>query len=326
MRPTIAACLTAGLVLPPPACRRHTAPVCQFNLPDFLQPKEDSPSPPEPKKDAGNPFTKFIDSFTPVEVDREGNVVPPPPPPPPVPPGEEPDVAEKLFSFFFGAPQEGEVAGLARTAGAPDTYPATKTEFAEPVAGDGAEETLLRPLLKNTNLEFLKLRKAYDSSRDGWSAEKWHSKVDKTGPCIVVAKTKGGALCGGYAPKGFAGYGEYRGSIAAFLFTWPDGDTSKAAIKLQKVGGAGLATIDMPETGPRFGSDGLVINMDRGSERKAVSKLGPYYEAMPGGVRSVFATADDWKACELTGLRTYVGVWPEGERIPFDGAIPFAIE
>ena len=45
-----------------------------------------------------------------------------------------------------------------------------------------------------------------------------------------------------------AGYGENRGSIAAFLFTWPDGDTSQPVIKLQKVGGAGLATIDMPET------------------------------------------------------------------------------
>ena len=98
------------------------------------------------------------------------------------------------------------------------------------------------------------------------------------------------------------------------------------AIKLQKIGGAGLATIDMPETGPRFGSDGLVISMDARSERMATSKLGPYYEAMPGGVRSVFAPSDDWKACKLTELRTYVGVWPEGERIPFSGAIPFAIE
>ena len=28
------------------------------------------------------------------------------------------------------------------------------------------------------------------------------------------------------APPGYAGYGEYRGSIAAFLFTWLDGDIS----------------------------------------------------------------------------------------------------
>ena len=66
--------------------------------------------------------------------------------------------------------------------------------------------------------------------------------------------------------------------------------------------------------------------MDPGRERMATSKLGPYYEAMPGGGRSVFAPTDDWKACELTELKVYVGVWPEGERIPFAGAIPFAIE
>ena len=349
-----------GLVLPPQHAPRHAPPVCQFKmpeLPDFsdLLPKEESqpsppppapaekksgsgnpfssfldsldkPPPPKPKgSDGGNPFSKFMDAFTPVEVDREGNVVEPPPAPPPSY-GDDPDVGEKLFGFFFGRPEEGEVAGLARTAGAPDTYPATKTEFAAPVAGDGTEEALLRPLLKNTNLEFLPLRKAYDAKRDGWTAAKWHAKVDKTGPCLVVAKTRGGALVGGYAPKGFAGFGEYRGSIAAFLFSWPDGNTNAPAIKLQKVGGAGLATIDEPETGPRFGSDGFVVSMNPGRERYATSKLGPYYEAMPGGVRSIFATSDDWKATELTELRTYVGVWPEGERIPFAGAIPFAIE
>jgi len=243
----------------------------------------------------------------------------------------EKDVGERLYDFFFGAPVQGEVAGLARTAGAPDTYPATKTEFADGVDGDSDEVQVLRPMLKNTNLEFLPLRLAYDSGRDGWGASKWHAKVDKTGPCLVVAKTKGGAYCGGYAPKGFAGYGENRGSIAAFLFTWADGDTATPVVKLQKIGGAGLATIDMPETGPRFGSDGFVVRMDPGSERAATAKLGPYYEAMPGGVRSIFATGEGTKmqgavTTELTMLRTYVGVWPEGERIPFAGAIPFAIE
>eukprot|EP00965_Chrysotila_dentata_P228134 6196424-Pleurochrysis_carterae.AAC.2 len=113
----------------------------------------------------------------------------------------EPDFIEKLFGVFFGAPQEGEVAGLARTASAPDTYPATKTEFADPVEGDIEEATILRPLLKNTNLEYLPLRLAYDANRDGWRAADFHEKVDKTGPCIVVCETEGGAVCGGYAPK-----------------------------------------------------------------------------------------------------------------------------
>ena len=85
------------------------------------------------------------------------------------------------------------------------------------------------------------------------------------------------------------------------------------------------------KTGPRFGSDGFVCLMNPGNERRATSKLGPFCEAMPGGVRSIFATAEGEKmqgaqVTELRELRTYVGVWPEGERIPFAGAIPFAIE
>ena len=71
--------------------------------------------------------------------------------------------------------------------------------------------------------------------------------------------------------------------------------------------------------------------MDPGSERVANAKLGPYYEAMPDGGRSIFAPGEGTKvqgsvATELTSLKSYVGVWPEGERIPFAGAIPFAIE
>ena len=245
----------------------------------------------------------------------------------------EDDIPTKLFKFFIGDPEEGDIQGIARTASAPDTYPATKTEFAAPVEGDSAAIAHLRPLLKNTNLEFLSLRQAYDANSDGWTAEDFHSKVDLTGPCLVVCETEGGAVCGGYAPKGYAGYGEYRGSIAAFLFTWPDGDVSAPVIKLQKVGGAGLATVDMPEDGPMFGMDGLVIRMDPGVTKRAVSKLGPYYEPIAGvGAkrgRSIFADSEvDGvpSTTSLTRLQIYVGVWPEGERIPFSGAIPFAIE
>lgn len=52
---------------------------------------------------------------------------------------------------------------------------------------------------------------------------------------VVLARTEGGAVCGGYNPKGWIGLGEDRDAIAAFLFTWPDGNTSKRPIKLQKV-------------------------------------------------------------------------------------------
>lgn len=46
---------------------------------------------------------------------------------------------------------------------------------------------------------------------------------------------------------------------------------------------------------------------------------------MPNKIRSVF-NGNEGGQTKLTELKAYVGVWPEGERIPFDGAIPFAIE
>lgn len=218
--------------------------------------------------------------------------------------------------------------GMGRTSGAPDTYPATLTESAEPVAGDSREAAELRPLLKNTNLETRKLKVVYDAGRHGWSARAFHQKVDGTGPCIMRAVTKGGCVCGAYAPKGFAGIGEYRGSIAAFLFTWPDGPpcTFERVIKLQKAGGASLATIDIPESGPRFGADGLAVPLEDGSARKAFCKLGPYYKKMPDGSGSLFGPRDNPQVTELKELRMYAGVYAEDERIPFSGAIPFAIE
>lgn len=236
-------------------------------------------------------------------------------------------MVQKLFRFFFGE-EEARPLGLGRTAGAPDTYPACVDEFAEPVAGDKGDVQFLRPLLKNTNLETRPLQLVYDAAKDGWSPAAFHAGVDGTGPCILCARTKGGAVCGAYAPKGFAGIGEYRGSIAAFCYTWPLGEplTTDRVYKLRKSGGASLATIDLPEDGPRFGADGLSIPLTKGSERTARSKLGPYYEKLPSGSSTLFGQRDEGNKAQLDSLRVWAGVYAEGERIPFSGAIPFAIE
>jgi hypothetical protein len=57
-------------------------------------------------------------------------------------------------------------------------------------------------------------------------------------------------VLGGYNPTGWVNLGEYRGSIAAFLFVFPaiqqqqGGGKLGEPIKLQKISGAGLAQID----------------------------------------------------------------------------------
>eukprot|EP00904_Undaria_pinnatifida_P007042 jgi/Undpi1/3468/HiC_scaffold_16.g06840.m1 len=224
----------------------------------------------------------------------------------------------------------------------PDQYPAEKVLQAEPVAGDTKDAAIVRPLLRQTELEFRNIKLVYDSKRNGWKPSAFHKGVDFKGPGIVIAKTKGGAVVGGYNPKGWVGYGEYRPGLSAFLFTWRDGDTSKRAVKLRKVtdrrgggerggtgggqgGGGGMAVWDKPECGPLFGSDGFGVGMQKGSERLGRSKLGSYYERLPGGGNSIFSPYDDGGLAQIVELKAYVGVYAKGEIIPFDDAIPFSL-
>ncbi|CAB1098757.1 unnamed protein product [Ectocarpus sp. CCAP 1310/34] len=242
---------------------------------------------------------------------------------------EQQDIIEKFFSLFFGNKDDAPGGDLDRITVKkfPDQYPAEKILQAEPVKGDSKDMAVIRPLLKQTELEFRKLKLVYDAKRNGWKPAAFHKGVDFKGPALVVGKTKGGAVVGGYNPKGWVGYGEYRPGLSAFLFTWRDGDTTKRAMKLRKIGGAGLAVWDKPECGPLFGSDGFGVGMQKGSERMGRSKLGSYYERLPAayGGSSIFAPGDNGGIAEMVDLKAYVGVYERGEKIPFDDAIPFSL-
>eukprot|EP00959_Pyramimonas_sp_CCMP1952_P398044 8340155-Pyramimonas_sp.AAC.1 len=131
----------------------------------------------------------------------------------------------------------------------PDQWPAVTDEWAEPVEEDTKEMAILRPLLRQTMnrcvnttpytcvslptnacwyqlLEFVPLGLAYDANKDGWSTSAFHKKLDGMGAALLVAETEGGAVIGGYNPKGWLGYGDWRDAISAFLFTWPTGETT----------------------------------------------------------------------------------------------------
>ena len=74
---------------------------------------------------------------------------------------------KKIFGFFFGT-KEDEPMGMKRFGRErfPEQYPAVIDEWAEPFEGDTTDVAALRPLLKNTNLEFrsLKVRCTYLSN------------------------------------------------------------------------------------------------------------------------------------------------------------------
>ena len=258
----------------------------------------------------------------------------------------EPDLITRIFGGIFGksALEDRNPGGMRRLEGAAlfEQYPATVDEWAEPLPGDSAEITPLRRLLKNTRLEKEPLELAFDAERDGWSCESFLAKVATRGANVVVAETEGGAVIGGYAPRSWLGLGEEKSAMAAFLFTWPEGLSSKEkkqknendAIKLPKVGGAGLALVDRPGVAIQFGAEGLIIplNSQNGaSERMAKCRLGTYYaripstgssgeRAAPGG-RSLFSPRErDLKKTELVSLKVYVASGA-AEKWDLDGVV-----
>jgi len=206
----------------------------------------------------------------------------------------------------------------------PELYPAVLDEWAEPVESDNKEMATLRPLLKNTNLEARGLKLTYDGNRDGWDPAKFHFKVDKLGGAIVLGTTRSGLRFGGYNPKGWVGYGEARGSIAAFLFILRREYAVGGApgLKLRKVGGPSMAQMDLPESGPSFSPDALVIPMSKSNPKLVRSKLGSYYDRLPDGGNSLFGKESSE---QLKELKVYHGVYEEGEYIPFTDAEPFAL-
>lgn len=231
------------------------------------------------------------------------------------------DPIEKLFTWIFGEVED-KPFGLTRMSveTAPDQYPAELVLRADPVESDDEEVARwIRPCLKQTGLEQRALQLVYDGNRDGFTPEAFHRGVDRRGPGVVLGISTTGERFGGYNPKGWVGYGEYRPGLSAFLFVWK-GDRM---IKLRKTGGAGMCVIDKPEEGPMFGAEGLSIPMRSGFERRARCKLGPYYERMNNGQKTIFS--DGKMDVALENLLIYTGVYEEGEPIPFDDAIPFSL-
>ena len=215
---------------------------------------------------------------------------------------------------FFEPPSSS--SSISREVQYPEQYPATY-ELNEVVVEEDKwleEAKIVRPLLKNTQLESRSLDLVYDASNCGWNPKSFHSAVDGKGAAVVLARTSSGLLCGGYNPKGWSSLGGARPSVAAFLFYE---NSSGSYQKLQKVGGGGLACArDDGDYGISFGPDGLVIPLREGEERRAASKLGTYFERGPGDLSSLFGGVT-----QLEELKVLVGKYEAGEDVPYSGGV-----
>ncbi len=230
-----------------------------------------------------------------------------------------------LEDFFEPRTKAGSSKMTSRQARYPEQYPATYELNTDVISGDERlpEAMLVRPLLKNTQLQSRPLQLVYsctDKNAGAWNPRTFHSAVDGKGAAIVIATARDGKIVGGYNPKGWASLGGARPSVAAFLFYERKSEGGRRLFqKLQKVGGGGLACArDDPGFGISFGADGLVISLQPSRERLAQSKLGPYFERGPEDRSSLF---DDGGAKQLRELKILVGRYELGEEIPYSGGV-----
>ncbi|KAJ9526552.1 hypothetical protein QJQ45_017680 [Haematococcus lacustris] len=156
-----------------------------------------------------------------------------------------------------------------------------------PVADDDPTMAQLRPMLAGTSLESEPLRLAYCAETDGWRPDAFHAAVSGYGPCLIWARTAGGAVCGGYNPLGFEGFGADKASMGAFLFS------------VLCCGPGWLPP------GLQFGAGDFKVPLMRGrNATKATSKLLDY--ARPAsGARSLFSP-EEGRTAQLVELRAYV--------------------
>jgi len=176
-------------------------------------------------------------------------------------------------------------------------------------------EAIVRPLLKQTQLEKRNLQVVYDAKKHGWDARAFHARVDAKGASVVLAKVDGRWI-GGYNPRGWASLGGSRSSVAAFLFY-------QKLIGWQKLRVARTGSMacgrDEYDAGIYFGADSLVIPLIGQRPKNVASRLGFYYESGPQNKSTMLPRAGE----DATASELYVisGVYAEGEDIPNSGGI-----
>jgi hypothetical protein len=124
-------------------------------------------------------------------------------------------------------------------------------------------ESTLQALTRQTFLQDKPLTCVYRATRDGWSALNFHEAVDGRGCALVVARTRTGALFGGYNPVGWRSTDDYYTSSAAFLWCPTSSSSQNTIQKFPVLPGGNAAIFDYATSGPCFGAQDLVLGPPR---------------------------------------------------------------
>jgi len=169
------------------------------------------------------------------------------------------------------------------------------------------QKSTLDSIVEGTFLENKDLTCVYKASKDGWSAIDFHDAVDNKGSAVVVGRTLGGKLFGGFNPAGWRSTDDYTTSTAAFLWAAKGGflGSGDKVIKFPILAGGNAATFDYATGGPCFGAADLLI--------------GPPKAAVMGGFAGPDMENISINAGNLRNGKSSFGTYDLDERWPVRG-------
>ena len=148
----------------------------------------------------------------------------------------------------------------------------------------------------------------FRASRDGWTAQAFHQKCDGKGPTVVVAKSQGGHLFGGYTEVPWDSSGQYKSCQQSFLFRLASPDNSTQPSKHQIFQTHQYGIYCDASYGPTFGGNHDLCIQQSGSSAVVNCNIGHTYNpnssAPAGGSFSYLAEAQSNVA--LTDYEVFV--------------------
>ena len=144
---------------------------------------------------------------------------------------------------------------------------------------DNYHDQIIKWLPKNSEWDV-----CYRASRDGWSANNFHTKCNDKGPTLIIIQV-GQYIFGGYTDASWARHGLliYKSAPNSFIFSLRNKDKLKpfkAPLKDPNT----INAIEVGGSGPRFGSgpDLSVLSEQFGSAKSGFTNFGVTYRPPPG--------------------------------------------
>ena len=148
----------------------------------------------------------------------------------------------------------------------------------------------------------LSLRLLFRASKDGFSPQVFHQKCDGHGPTVVVARSAGGHIFGGYTEASWACHGNYTPCRESFLFHLAGpGSIRPSKHKIHQNHQHGIYCNQ--SYFPTFGGGHDMHILPEGTGIKAIFGVGPTYNS--SSPQGTFAYLAEAQTCSVTDFEVF---------------------